>query len=323
MMDRWQFATRIALAAFGLGAVGAAAWTSVHVVEPNETGVIRAFGAVTTIVPPGMHLTLPWPVGELVRVNTSSIDRISVGFRLFEREIGLSPPEDMVQWLTGDRNIVEIEALVAYTIVDPRKFLYSIADRGEEGWLVLAESQRTVVRRAAEAAITRTVARMSIDELLTYGKAQLQAAVVPSLQTMLDTLDSGIAVSSLQIQSVSPPKLVIESFNQVQSDRSYRDKQIAEADGYVRDNLPRARGTANSVLEQAAAYDIEERARAAGVVARFESVRAEAEKSRSAVMTRLWVDSVKKVLSRTRKIVVPASPPGAPPQKIILETDGG
>lgn len=303
-----------------LGIAGGALYSSVHVVNPNEAGVIRAFGAVTSVAPPGMHMTLPWPFGELVRVNTSSVDRISVGFRLLEHGLGLRPPEDMVQWLTGDTNIVEIQALVAYTIADPTKFLYAISDRGEENWMALqfAEPQRLVVRRAAEAVLTRRIANMSVDEVLTFGKAELQVAAVGEIQALLDVMQSGISVSALLIQSATPPQLVIEAFNDVQSARSYRDQRIAEADGYVRDEEPKARGSANAVREEAETYRTERLAAARGVLAKFESLCVEAQKARPMVLTRLWIDSLRAVFAKSPQLkVVPADEP----QRIIIEVE--
>lgn len=317
MMETKTLLLRAGFAVAILGIAGAALYSSVHVVNPNEAGVIRAFGAVTSVAPPGMHMTLPWPFGEMVRVNTSSVDRISVGFRLAEQAAGLRPTEDMVQWLTGDTNIVEIQTLVAYTIEDPRRFLYSIADRGEEGWLQLAEPQRTVVRRAAEAVLTRRVANMTVDQVLTDGKAELQVTAVGEIQALLDLMESGIRVSAVLIQSTTPPQLVIEAFNDVQSARSYRDQRIAEADGYVRDEEPKARGSANAVREDADTYRTERLAEAASVIAKFESLRAEAEKARSMVLTRLWLDSLRVVLGKARTRIFPSDQL----QRVIIEVE--
>lgn len=308
---------RIGVVVAILAVIGAAFSSAIHVVNPNEAGVIRAFGAVTSVAPPGIHMTLPWPFGEIVRVNTGSVDRISVGFRLAEREIGLRPTEDMVQWLTGDTNIVEVQSLVVYSISDPRKFLYAIEDRGEDGWFPFAEPQRLVVRRATEAVLTRRIARMSVDELLTEAKSELQIAAVSEIQELLDRMDSGIRVSALQIQSTTPPQIVLTAFNEVQSDRSWRDQRVAEADGYVRDEEPKARGDANEVAEEAQTYKTEQLSAARSVVAKFENLLAEAKKSRAQVLTRLWVDSLRIVLARARTIVVPTGDP----QRLVIEVD--
>ncbi len=304
---------------FALAFGSAALWSSTYVVKPNEAGVILAFGKVTSVAPPGMHMTLPWPFGDMIRVNTSSVDRISVGFRILDRERGLQPTEDMVQWLTGDTNIVELQAVVLYTIQDPRKFLFEISDSGEEGWLPLPEPQRTVVRRAADAVLTRRIARMSIDELLLEGKVELQTSAVDEIQSMLDMLDAGIHVSAVQIQSVAPPKIVIETFNDVQSARSDRERRISEADGYKLDTIPKARGIANSLEQEAETYRTEQLNRAKGVLANFDKLRDEVSRNRDVVMRQLWIDTMQKILKKARIIQVPAGAPQSPAQRLFIE----
>lgn len=304
-----------AAASMVLGAIG---YSSTHVVNQSETGVVMAFGAVDRVVPPGIHLTLPWPFGGLRRVDTNSVDRIPIGFRFIDEANRLPPTEDMVQWLTGDTNIVELQAVVLYSIANPREFLFNVVDPGEPGLQGVVENQRFVVRRAAEAVLTRRIATLPIDELLTDGKIELQIGAVAEIQEQLDRIGAGIRISAVQVVSANPPQTVIDDFNDVQTGRSNKERRISEADGYARDVLPKARGRANSLQEEAETYRAESLGKAKSSTKNFERLRAEVQVNRDLVFQRIWVESMQRVLSKVKLVVVP---PGddAPPFRLFVE----
>jgi membrane protease subunit HflK len=293
--------------------------SSIHVVNQNEAGVVMAFGAAKRVVPPGMHVSLPWPFGTVERVDVNFVDRISVGFRLLEQQFGLPPTEDMTQWLTGDTNIAELQALALFTIDDPLQFLFGISDPGDPGALTMIAPQRMVVRRAAEAALTRRIATMSIDELLGEGKIALQLEAPVEIQEMLDRLECGIRVVAVQIVSINPPKRVLDSFTEVQNARSDRERRITEADGYQRDELPRARSRANGLIQDAETERNRKLEEARGKVAAFEKLRLEAQHDRAGLIQRLWTETTSRVLARARVLGVAPAGEGDP-TRIFIET---
>ncbi len=68
--------------------------SSFGTVSKNESGVVLRFGAVTRVVPSGMSVTLPWPFEKLIRVSTTEVRTMPLGFRLVEKARGLKPTDD-------------------------------------------------------------------------------------------------------------------------------------------------------------------------------------------------------------------------------------
>src|SRR5206468_10822795 len=67
-----------------LVALGTYFATGFYVVNADEHGVVRRFGAIAARVGPGMHYRLPWPVDRVDVLKTTSVMKVGVGFALPE-----------------------------------------------------------------------------------------------------------------------------------------------------------------------------------------------------------------------------------------------
>ena len=112
------------------------------------------------------------------------------------------------------------------------------------------------------------------------------------------------ACSGSRTRSSPPPANVIQAFNDVATAKMEKAKLIDEADGYGRDQLPRARAQANRMLQEAEGYRAETVARAQGDAAQFLSLLAEAKRARSITEVRLYLEAMERILPRARKLVV-------------------
>jgi membrane protease subunit HflK len=160
------------------------------------------------------------------------------------------------------------------------------------------------VRRCAESCVTRLVATLPVDELLTRGKLALQEETRRETQAQLDSLGAGIRIVTVNIGEVQPPANVIQAFNDVATAKTEKARLIDEADGYGRDLLPRARAQANRRVQEAESYRAETVARAQGEAARFQSLLAEARRARRITEVRLYLEAMERILPRARKLVV-------------------
>ncbi|MFX6409704.1 SPFH domain-containing protein, partial [Acinetobacter baumannii] len=71
------------------------------------------------------------------------------------------------------------------------------------------------------------------------------------LQTMLDEYQAGIEITQIQLQKADPPQPVIDAFNDVQRARADRERARNEAEAYRNDIIPRARGEAERLVQEA------------------------------------------------------------------------
>lgn len=310
-------ARAVKIAAIGAAIAVLALWlrTAVWVVNPSETGVVLAFGRLEGTAPPGMQFTLPWPFGRLIAVNTSTVMPMPVGFKLEDVQFNLPPTEDEVQWLTGDTNIVDLKANVLFTVKDAARFVFGVApmlDRTDSTALIDRTDPRFVIRKAAETVLTREIARMKIDELLSSGKVELQMRCVPQIQELLDDIGLGVSIAAVNILEVSPPPAVIRKFNAVVSAAADRERRISEANGYRSEKEPQARAKANAIVSDAGSYATRVVGQAEAAAGSFEKILAEVRKNPELAKRKLWLEAAKKLLARCRTIVFRPNADGSP-----------
>ena len=152
-----------------------------YLVPTNSLGVKRFFGRVVNArVAPGLHYNLPYPIGNVDKIQSQEKKRISVGFEFADQAIGRASNPSDGEFLTGDRNILKMEMVLQYSILEPFDYLFSVKD------------PYALIRNLAKASLTRTVAMMNVDDVLEgNGKIAIQNEVLQDTQRRLDELGRG------------------------------------------------------------------------------------------------------------------------------------
>jgi membrane protease subunit HflK len=267
--------------------------TGFYQVQPGEVGVVRTFGAFTHTTPPGLQYRLPSPMQEVDVVNVQAIRRIEVGFRTDRGQSTRVANEALM--LTGDENIVDAQIIVQYRVREPDKFLFQL------------RNPEDAVRASTEVALRGVVGNMRIDEILTTERGAAQQRTWEELQRLLDLYQSGILVTNVQLQTVDVPDQVRDAFNEVVRAFQDRDRLRNEAEAYVADIIPKARGQAQQTIRAAEAYREQRMIQAQGDAARFEALLAEYTKAKDVTRERLRLETLERVLSETDKVVVDGS----------------
>lgn len=271
-----------------------AVWTSVWRLKRDETGLVLRFGRVVRTAPPGATFTLPWPFEELVRVSTTEVRSLEIGFPSQERSQFWPVADVEAQWLTGDTNIVEMKFLVRYTIEDPAAYLLHVDD---------AEA---VLARVSQAVVTEITAGLPIEHLLSAGKAELQRRAKEEIQVLVAELGLGLRLASVDIAASAPPAQVIAAFNDVTSAANDRERAVQEADGFRRDLLPTERARANRVLNEARQDETQRIDESQGETRAFTSLAEKLADAGPEARRRIWLEGVTKILGRGRLVVWPA-----------------
>jgi len=269
--------------------------TGIYSIGPSEVGLLKRFGRYVETVDPGLHYHLPGPIESVVTVNTLGIRKEEIGFRTIS-----SAPNPRYQeietealMLTGDGNIIHMEIVVQYRIKDPEQFAFNLID------------PRVMTKQAAEAILREQVATRTVDEALTSERDQIGIDTLLALQALLDSYGTGIVINNVQLQDAKPPRSVVAAFDDVNSARQDKDKLINQGEEYRLDILPRARGNAQEILNQAAAYTQERIKRAEGEISRFLEVLKKYELGEEVTRTRMYVETMEKILPGMEKIILP------------------
>lgn len=264
--------------------------SGLYAIKPEETGVVKRFGAVVADdVPSGIHLHLPWPIETVARVNTKEVRSLKVTFDQSPASLNSSNGGAL---LTGDENLVILTLLAQYTVQFPAEFLHVTSD------------PETMLSTQLEAACVRLIASMTVEDMLTTGRGHVQQILRDEVQKRVDKLHLGVHVVSVQIQRIEPPSAVAEAFKDVASAHEDAQKLIQTASGEYNSRLPRARAEAERMRSEAEAKSQESVEMAKGDAERFLDTWAAYQKSKNVTALRLYMETMENVLPKVRKQLV-------------------
>ena len=265
-------------------------------VNPDELGVVMQFGKPTRSEPPGLHFRLPYPIEEVRLPKVTRHNIIEVGFRSGPSSRGLAVavsdrPEESLM-LTGDENIVDVDFVVFWRIRDAQAYLFNI------------QNPEITVKEVAESVMREIVGQSNIQPILTEARQKTEQSVQRLMQDVLDFYGSGVRIDQVQLQKVDPPSQVIDAFRDVQAARADQQRLQNEAFSYANRIVPEARGEAERILQGARAYKEQTVAEATGQTARFLKVYEEYKKAPEVTRTRMYLETMERVLGGTDKIII-------------------
>lgn len=265
----------------------------VYVVPTEQQAVLTTFGALANDqVTPGVGWHWPWPVGRVQKLKVRELKRAFIGGEVADETNAFPADPVLSQFLTGDQNILNVRAVVQYSIAEPASYLFRSREVDQ------------VVANAVEAALEREVASRVVDEVLTTEKIAIQEKVRRHAQKLVDVYGLGVLLSTVNIRSVVPPPEAADAFRDVASARADAARIVNEAEGYANDILPRSRGEAQQMLSASQGYRERKLQRAQGDAARFASLVAEYNKNPEVTRSRLFLETMEEVLPRLRKTIV-------------------
>ena len=266
--------------------------TGVYIVRADQQAVVTRFGRIVNPrVMPGIHLSLPWPVDRVSKLKVQQLQRLVIGGELADTVVGRTQPLQS-QFLTGDQNVISMRVVVQYSIGVPADYLFRNQDVTRS------------VGAALETALTHRIASHNVDAVLTTERQSIQDAVRVAAQELIDENQTGVVLSTVNIESAVPPPEAAEAFRDVASARADSSRIVSEAQGYANGVIPNARGQARQMLESAQGYKEKRINEAHGDASRFTQVATEYAKASQSNGRRLYLEMMEQVLPRIRKVIV-------------------
>jgi membrane protease subunit HflK len=285
-----------------------------YIVDASQRGVVLRFGKLSEITEPGPRWHLPYPVEAVEVVNLSQVRTVPVGYRDNVKNKLLR--ESLM--LTDDENIIDIQFAVQYFLKDPAEFLFNNRMRDEIEF----------VRQIAESAIREVVGKSKMDFVLYEGREQVAASTTKLMQDILDRYKAGIVISKVTMQNAQPPEQVQASFDDAVKAGQDRERQKNEGQAYANDVVPRAKGAAARLMQEADGYQQRVIANAEGDASRFKQILVEYEKAPQVTRERMYQDMKEQILTSASKVLVDQKNGGSnllylPLDKLIQSTNPG
>ena len=232
--------------------------SGVFVVRQHERAFVLVFGKIAgtadhRVKDPGLHWTLPRPFSTIVRVPVERVQSLSSptfwhsAQESFTQEEPRADsetlnPETDGYILTGDANILHARWAVRFTVQDPERYLFAIADTDQ------------AVQRELDRAVVKASAGFAIDRALRTDMATLRDQVAFELDRRCADLGLGIRVQGVDLLANIPPLQVSDAFDDVVQAEQERDKQISEARAYAARTMNESTGEAGRLRVEGETY---------------------------------------------------------------------
>lgn len=283
-----------ALALFGVALGLLWLGSGIYRVNPDELGVVLRFGEYHRTTSPGLNYHLPYPVEKVLIPSVTTVNKEEVGFRSASTRGSSSGFDKESLMLTGDRNIVDIDFEVQWKIdaAAPQDFLFNV------------RNPERFIKPVAESAMREVIGRNDLTDVLTTAQSQIAEDTKEIMQQMMDGYAAGIEVIAVNLSRPDVPAPVIDEFQDVK--RAEQDRETAEsvAEGYSNEIIPKAKGEAVQMIQQAEAYKSKVVADAEGDAARFLSVYNEYKLAQDVTRKRIYLETMEEIMQGMNKVVL-------------------
>ncbi|MBV9882315.1 MAG: protease modulator HflK [Sphingomonadaceae bacterium] len=246
-------------------------FTSIWRIGPQERGVVQTLGSYSYTMGPGVGLSWPAPFGKVTKLDVENIRTMAIP----------GSGENLI--LTGDYNVIDLAYSVRWNISDPERYAFQIND------------PEATIREVAESAMRSVVARVTLDDAIGAGRADIEQRVEQNMQQLLDDYGSGVRVQGVAINQSGPPEAVNQAFLEVSA----------------------AQQRAQSAMNNARAYALQTTAHAQGEAAAFEKIYAEYRAAPAVTRRRLYYETMENILQHVDTTIVEA--PGVTPYLALPE----
>ena len=194
--------------------------------------------------------------------------------------------------ITSDFNFIEVDFYVEYRYSDPVKALYA------------SKRPLDILRNISQSCIRTVIGSYTVDDVLTTGKNEIQAAIKAMIVERLDEHDIGVQLVNITIQDSEPPTAeVMEAFKAVETAKQGKETALNNANKYRNEQLPSAQAQADGILKDAEAQKTERINEATAQVARFNAMYAEYLKNPAVTRQRMFYEAMEEVLPDLKVII--------------------
>lgn len=194
--------------------------TTIHVLQPDQSGIVTTFGRYAGTIGPGLNFTMPWPVQRVVAQQAGK-----------ELTLALPDKDTETLMLTGDGQLIDVRAQVRWKVSDPKAYTFA------------AQDSEAMLRRLFDSAVRAGVAEQSFDTLRAgEGRGPLQQRIAARMQRVLDGWRAGVTLTGVELTATNPPTQLGETFRKIAKAEEDKRKNHEDAEAYAR----RIRSTAET-----------------------------------------------------------------------------
>ena len=269
--------------------------SSFFIVDETEQTVITRFGKYYRTAGPGLQFKLPLGIDKCYSVPVKVIQTEQFGFKTVksgrENEYRNNITNESTM-LTGDLNIVDVEWIIQYRIVDPKQWLFGVMEKNQ------------TIRDISRSVINSLVGDRAILDIMGAERSSIENSALEMMNENFRQLGLGINVITVKLQNIIPPSGVQDAFEDVNKAIQDMNRFINEGKEAYNSEIPKAQGEADRRIQVAEGYAAERVNMAKGDVARFNSVYDEYRRSPKVTKDRIYLETMHEIFGSDTKPVL-------------------
>ena len=194
--------------------------------------------------------------------------------------------------ITSDYNFVNVDFFVEYRFSDPVKAVFASSE------------PVNILKNISMSCIRTVIGSYPVDDVLTTGKNEIQAAIKEMIMQRLEEQDLGIQLVNITIQDSEPPTTeVMEAFKAVETAKQGKETALNNANKYRNEQIPSAEARADAIIQRAEAEKTARINEATAQVARFNAMYEEYIKNPEVTRQRMFFEAMEEILPELKVII--------------------
>src|SRR5574344_188635 len=169
--------------------------SSFFIVDETEQAVITRFGKYNKTTGPGLQFKLPLGIDKSYSVPVKVIQTEQFGFQTLksgrENEYRNNVTNESTM-LTGDLNIVDVEWIIQYRIVDPKQWLFGVMEK------------KQTIRDISRSVINALVGDRAILDIMGAERSTIENLALDMMNQNFKQLGLGINIIAVKLQNIVP-----------------------------------------------------------------------------------------------------------------------
>lgn len=262
------------------------ALNSTYQIREQEQAVLITLGRAQAVTDSGLHFKIPF-IQQVRKVNTT-IQGFAIGYNGDSNETDAS---DSLM-ITSDYNFVNVDFFVEYRYSDPVKAIYA------------SKNPEQILKNVSQSCIRTVIGSYPVDDVLTTGKNEIQAAIKEMIIERLENQDIGVQLVNITIQDSEPPTAeVMEAFKAVETAKQGKETALNNANKYRNERIPEAQANADGIIKDAEAQKTERINEATAQVSRFNAMYEEYIKNPTVTRQRMFYEAMEDVLPNLKVLI--------------------
>lgn len=261
-------------------------FTGHYTLTEEQEAVVFTFGKPSVVTKAGWNWKIPFI--QKVEKVPKSIMGLALGYDVETNE----SIENESLMITRDFNFVNVDFYIEYRVSDPIKAV------------IHKDTYKSIIKMLAQSYIRDTIGVHLVDEVLTTGKAEIQAEIQEQLKERVAKEDFGYSIERVLIQDGELPTYEVrQAFKAVENAKQSMETELNNANKYRSEKIPQMEAEVDSIIKQAEVYKQDRINEANAQVIRFESLYKEYEKAPNATKKRMFYEAMEDVLPNVKVII--------------------